>query len=231
MVAVGAAAPRTDQPRRWPRPLARSPACCSWMRCRLGNYSTLAPTIDERRPVDWAARSFRAHRPTSVSSSPTKPRYDAPAIARVGDTLLRCIIFFRRMSELGQNRPICSTLACLLSPAADMARDRSVGWSGRSTLLKCRPIPLDSASYQGLACHADHGEHLPASTSRRGVGLNRRRLRPPEAVQRLRSGGGKGRQPPAASYRAWRASARRGGGAWHDSTVRNSLARAGCSVG
>jgi autotransporter passenger strand-loop-strand repeat protein len=34
-----------------------------------------------------------------------------------------------------------------------------------------------------------------------------------------------------ASYRAWRASARRGGGAWHDSTVHNSLARAGSSVG
>jgi hypothetical protein len=64
-----------------------------------------------------------------------------------------------------------------------------------------------------------------------GVGLNRRRLRPPEAVQRLRSGGGKGPQPPAASYRALRASARRGGGAWHDSTVRNLLARAGCSGG
>jgi hypothetical protein len=106
---------------------------------------------------------------------------------------------------------------------------------GRSTLLKCRPIRLDSASYQGLGCLAYHGErpgrrrhHLPASTLPARGGAESTATTPPEAVQRLRSGGGKGPQPPAASYRAWRASARRGGGAWHDSTVRK---RAGCSVG
>jgi hypothetical protein len=165
---------------------------------------------------------------------------------RVSDTILNTVVFLGYPSSApgkGGIECIGTGFLLLYDGAAYLVTARHVAEHFGSDPFLIRANRYDRTGhnihvdqtqwYFAGACLRQSGSAQPTTRFSicLGVGLNRRRLRPPEAVQRLRSGGGKGPQPPAASYRALRASARRGGGAWHDSTVRNLLARAGCSGG